>query len=1042
MKKQLFLLLFSLVTILAQARIVTGTVLDGFGDPALGVSVVVKGAKGGVVTDIDGKYSINVPNDNASLVFSMVGSKTVTVKVGSQSVIDVTMHDDTETLGEVVVTAMGQSQEKSKLNFSVSELKADDVTAGQSANFVNSLQGKVAGLQVSNAGGSPNSDSQIVIRAISSINSAQSNEPLFVIDGMAVRGGASSIGDINSSDIESMSVLKGAAASALYGQEGANGVIIITTKSGKEGKVNVTVNGGWEFSNVLRKPKLQNEYIGGANGFYVSNTAGGWGPRMNDEDVYYDNLGNFLGTGFMQKYDISLSGGNEKYSAYASANYMDNQGVVPNDYKKRMGVFVKGEFNPSKAVKIMVSSNFISNKSRAFGNSMSTVYGWAINKDMADYIDPETGLPNYSNRYDNWDELTNAQRVGAVVSPYFGRYQDRSESEGSRIIINGSLQWEPIKNLTFTAKVNYDKGWSSFESAIMPRFSKEGTEFIWEDEIDKETGQPTGKKVFPSGIQEEYDKSMGQYTYTPSRSEQVRAQLLGNYYWKINDNFNLNFFLGGEYSDSKSISAGLGGYKFVLDGDFVSMNNLTGDYLQYGTGTSQVYLNHGKRNKFGYFGEIRFDYRNVIQLSVTGRVDGSSTLKQSDKTVYFYPSFTGGIIFSELFKLQSSTFSYGKIRGNWAKVGKDAPQNQFSDNYKTWTNFPDGGIGVNPTLSKAIYLEPEMTSSWEVGADLRFFRNRTRLDVAYYSTTVDNQIVTVRVSPSSGTILQCRNEGSIENKGLEVSLAQDILQSKDFQWTANLNFSYNRGKVKSLPEDVSEIQGGQYGDIFASAYAGGSTTGLSGIDYMRSPSGDVLIDESGYPRINPAKGNYIGNREPDCLIGLGSTFTYKDASLSFLFDGRVGGDVANITGRGLYSNGQAAGLVPYRNRKVVFKGVHENPDGTYTANTTPVILDQTTFNNYIYGVSSNYIEDGSYLRLSYVTLAYDFTRLMNKLGSSNPIKGLKVSVTGRNLFLATKYSGADPQVMPTAANGTGAMGIDNYSVPSMRSFNFNVNVSF
>ncbi|MDO5395965.1 MAG: SusC/RagA family TonB-linked outer membrane protein [Bacteroidales bacterium] len=1040
MKKQLFLLLFSLVAVIAQARTVTGTVVDGDGEPLIGASVQVKGVQGGVATDIDGKYSINVPNDKATLVFSNVGCKPQSIVVGSRSVIDVTLHDDAETLGEVVVTAMGQSQEKSKLNFSVSELKADEVTAGQSANFVNSLQGKVAGLQVSTAGGSPNSASQIVIRAISSINNAQSNEPLFVIDGMAVRGGASSIGDINANDIETMSVLKGAAASALYGQEGANGVIIITTKSGKEGKVNVTVNGGWEISNVLRKPKLQDIYVGGANGFYVSNSAGGWGPRMSTEDVYYDNVDNFLGTGFMQKYDISLSGGNEKYSAYASASYMDNEGVVPKDYKKRMSVFVKGEFNPSKAVKIMISSNFIDSKSRAFGNSMSTVYGWSINKDMSDYADPDTGLPNWSNRYDKWDELTNQQRVDATVSPYYGRYMDRSESESSRVILNGSIQWEPIKNLTFTGKVNYDKGWSSYESAIMPRFSTSGKEFIF-DPVYDEKGNQTGTE-FPKGIQEDYDRRMGEYVYTPSRSEQFRAQMLGNYYWNINDDFNLNFFLGAEYSQNKGVSAGLGGYKFVLDGDFVSMNNLSPEYLQYGSGEAQVYLNHSKRNKYGYFGEIRFDYRNVIQVSVTGRVDGSSTLLQSDKTTYFYPSFTGGIIFSELFHLQSPVFSYGKIRGNWAKVGKDAPANQFSDNYKTWTNFPDGGFGVNPTISKALYLEPEMTKSWEVGADLRFFRNRTRLDIAYYSTTVDNQIVTVRVSPSSGTILQTRNEGSIENKGMEISLAQDILQGRDFNWTANVNFSYNRGKVVSLPENVSEIQGGQYGDIFASAYAGGSTTSLSGIDYMRNENGDVLIDESGYPRINPAKGNLIGNREPKCLIGVGSTFSWKDLSLSFLFDGRVGGDVANITGRGLFSNGQAKGLVPYRNHKVVFKGVVENGDGTYSQNTTPVILDQTTFNNYIYGVSSNFIENGSYLRLSYVTLAYDFTRLMGKLGSSNPIKGLKCSLTGRNLFLCTKYTGADPQVMPSAANGTGAMGIDNYSVPSMRSFNFNVNVTF
>lgn len=1040
MKKQLFLLLFSLITIMAQARVVTGTVYDSDGEPALGASVSLKGAKTGVATDFDGKYSINVPNDNAVLTFSMVGHKTVFETVGSRTVIDVNLPANAEVLDAVVVTAMGQSQAKSKLNFGVQELKSDEVLAGQSANFVNSLQGKVAGVRVSTSGGSPNSASQIVIRAISSINNAQSNEPLFVIDGMPIRGGGSSIGDINPSDIETMSVLKGAAASALYGQEGANGVIIITTKSGKEGKVNVAVNGGWEISNTLNLPSLQKEYIGGANGFYVANSSGGWGPKMNSDDVYYDNVGNFLGTGFMQKYDISLSGGNDKYSAYASANFMDNEGVVPKDYKKRMGVFVKGEFTPSKAMKIMLSANFIDSKARGFGNSMSTIYGWSINRDMADYR-LENGLPNWGNRYDDWDILTNSQRVGATLSPYYSRYMDKSRTESSRVIINTSIQWEPIKNLTITGKFNYDKGWSSYESSTVPRFTTSGKEFIFDPVYDEE-GNQIGTE-FPSAIKQAYDKCMGTYTFQPSRSERATAQLLGNYYWKINDNFNLNFFVGGEYSESKSYSAGLGGIHYVLDGDFYSLNNCDNEYLKYGSGDYNVYLNHAKRNKFGYFGEMRFDYRSVIQLSVTGRLDGSSTLKQMTST-YFYPSFTGGIIFSELLGIGSSNgvFNYGKIRGNWAKVGKDAPANQFSDNYKQWSTFPDKGFGVNPTISKAITLEPEMTKSWEIGADLRFFRNRTRLDVAYYNTSVDNQIVTVRVSPASGTILQTRNEGCIENKGLELTLNQDILSTKDFSWTATLNFSYNRGKVVSLPENVALIQGGQYGDIFTVAYVGESTTGLAGIDYERNAAGDVIIDENGLPKVSPVKQTYIGNREPDCLLGLGSTFTWKDLSLSFLLDGRIGGDVANITGRSLYSNGQNALLVPYRNRKVVFKGVVDNGDGTYSPNTTPVILDQTTFNNYIYNVSSNFIEDGSYLRMSYVTLAYDFSNLMKRLGSSNPIKGLKCSLTGRNLFLLTKYTGADPQVMPSASNGTGSMGIDNYSVPSLRSFNFNVNVTF
>ncbi len=1031
MKKQLLLLLFSLFAMVGQARIVTGTVIQASDqEPVIGASVTIKGQSGGVVTDFDGKYSIDVPSESSVICFSYIGMKPVEETVGGRSVIDVVMDGDTEVLQEVVVTAMGQSQSKSKLNFSVQELKSDDVTAGQSSNFVNTLQGKVAGVQVSMAGGSPNSASQIVIRAISSVNPGQSNEPLFVIDGMPVRGGASSIGDINPNDIESMSVLKGAAASALYGQEGANGVILITTKSGKDGKVEINVNGGWEISNVADLPALQNEFIGGSNGFYVSNAAGGWGPRLNPEvgDQYYDNVGNFLGTGFMQKYDISMSGGNEKYSAYASANYMNNEGVVPQDYKNRLGFFVKGEFNPSETVKLMLSANYIDNTSRGFGNSMSTVYGWAINKDMADY-QLQNGLPNWACRYDDWDILTDAQKLGATLSPYYGRYNDDGKTESQRVIINSSIQWEPIKNLTLTGKFAYDKGWSTYQSYSVPRYA-----------TDEFTFDENGNTLDGSATKNDWYGRMGSYSFSPSRSQRLTAQFLANYVWDINEDINLNFFAGGEYSETTSYSGSFGGDHFVLGGDFYSFNNLDSEIFTLNDNS----LSHGERNKYGYFGEIRFDYRSVIQLSATGRIDGSSTLRQMENPSYFYPSFTGGIIFSELFQIQSPTFSYGKIRGNYAKVGKDALANQFSNNYKQWLTMPDAGFAANPGLSRATTLEPEMTSTWEVGLDLRFFNNRTRLDLAYYNTTVDNQIVTVRVSPSAGTILQTRNEGSIENQGIEATLHQDILNAGDFSWTANLNFSLNRGKVKHLPDGTKYLMGGnnQYGDLYTTCFLGESTTGIVGTDYLRNEAGQIIVDANGYPRISTDKYNYLGNREPDCLIGLGSNFTWKDLSLSLLFDGRVGGAVANVTGRGLMSNGMSEYIAKYRNHKVVFDGVVQQPDGSWAKNTTPVILDSQTFTNYIYNVGSNFIEDGSYIRLSYVTLAYDFGNLMRKLGSSNPIKGLRASLTGRNLLLLTKYSGCDPQVMPGAENGSGAMGIDSYSVPSLRSFNLNVNVTF
>lgn len=1019
MRKQLLLLLFSLFAVVGYARTVTGVITSAVDKlPVIGASISVEGTTRGTTTDLDGKYSIDV-DDNSVLVVSYVGMTTQRITVGSRSVIDVELQENAQVLEEVVVTAMGQTQEKKKLNFAVQSLSADDVTAGQSVNFANSLQGKVAGLQVSSGGSSPNSSTQVIIRAISSINTSQSNEPLVILDGMPIRGGGSTLGDLNANDIENMSVLKGAAASALYGQEAANGVIMITTKKGKEGRLEVTASGSWEISNAIHVPKIQDQFIAGSGGFFKENSTGGWGPYLTSADHVYDNVGGFLGTGFLQKYDMSISGGGEKFNAYASASYLKNDGIVPEDYKDRLSVFLKAEFKPSDKVTMQLTTNFVNAKSRAFGNSMSTVYGWAINKNMADYATPE-GRPNWSNRYENWDLLTDDERISATISPYYGRYMDESETESTRMILNGQISYEPIKNLVFTGKVGYDKGFSHYESYTVPRF-------VDSDFIDPESSALTN-----------YRYKFGAYTFSPSASSQLTAQILGTYNVTFNEDYTLNVLAGAEYKLNEGLDANMAGQEFLLDG-FYSFMNTNPDLFTTSQGTDYyMSLSHTRRNKFGYFGELRFDYKGMAQLSVTGRYDGSSTLKQVDCT-YFYPSVTAGVIFSELFKISNDWFSYGKLRGNWAKVGKDAPAYRFTPSFKNWEVFPDGGWGIDATTAVAKELEPEMTSSWEIGADLRFFDSRTRLDVAWYSTTVDNQIVTVRVSPTSGTILQTRNEGSIENKGLEVTFGQDILRSKDFDWTLNANFSFNRGKVISLPEDLTEIQGTQYGDIFPTAYLHGSTTAISGKDYERAPDGQIIVNENGYPVISAAKGNLIGNREPDWLLGLGSTFRWKDLTVGFLFDGRCGGDVVNVTRRSLFSNGMDALLPKYRSHEAVFKGVVKQADGTYVPNTTPIIIDSNFINNYFYTVSSNFIEDGSYIRLSYVTLAYDFTRFLSK---NCPIKGLKLSATGRNLFLLTKYTGTDPQILAGTGGGTGSAGIDNYNVPTTRSFNFSLSATF
>ncbi len=1029
MRKQLLmLLLFALMAVWGMARTITGVVTQASdGEPIIGATIQVHGTTRGTATDVDGRYAIEA-NDGDMLDVTYVGMEPVSIRVPQgQTVINIELKENAQVLSEVVVTAMGQTQEKKKLNFAVQSLDADQVTAGAATNFASSLQGKVAGLQVSTGGGSPNSSTQVIIRAISSVNNSQSNEPLMIVDGVPIRGKGSTLADINPNDIENMTVLKGAAASALYGQEAANGVIMITTKSGsKDGKVTVNGSASIEINMPMRVPRVQQSFMPGTRGMYKENSAsGGWGPYLRAEDRTYDNVGNFLGTGLMQKYDLSVSGGTERFNAYGSVAYLDHDGIVPKDYKKQLTVFLKGQFKPSEQVTIQLSTHFVNSKARGFGNSMSTIYAWAINRDMSDYQTLE-GHVNWSNRYDRWDLLTDLQRIEAGVSPYYGRYKDKSQTESNRIMLNGQISYEPIKNLVFTGKLAYDKGYSTYESYTVPRL------------YDGDLMDPNADDVQQALAS--YQSRYGSYSFQPSRGEQFTAQFLATYQHTFAQDFNFNLLYGMEWKQNSSYEASIYGEHFQLGGEFYSFMNTdftNGDLLIANHPT----LYHSKYNKYGYFGELRFDYKGMAQVSVTGRYDGSSRLRQV-KPTYFYPSVTAGVIFSELFHLSNSWFSYGKLRGNWAKVGKDCPAYLFTDTYKQWTLFPDGGYGIDPTVSRAITLEPEMTNSWEIGADLRFFNSRTRLDVAYYSTTVDNQIVSVRVSPASGTILQTRNEGTIENYGVEATLNQDIFKSADFDWTVTLNYSFNRGRVKKLPEDVIEIQGTQYGDIFPVARLNGSTTGISGKDYERDPDGNVICDANGYPLISSAKGVYIGNREPDFLLGLGSSLRYKNATLSFLLDGRCGGDVVNVTGRSLISNGMDHRYDKYRNREIIFNGVQAvtGDDGavTYVKNTTPVVLDQNFISTY-FPVSSNFIEDGSYIRLSYVTLSYNFTPLLKR---SWAVKGLSATLTGRNLFLLTKYTGNDPAIMAAVSGGTGGMGIDNYNVPSTRSFNLTLKATF
>ncbi len=1034
----LLLIVFALCSRFAfsQKIAVSGTVTskeDGL--PVIGASIVEKGTTNGTITNLDGVYNLQV-SAGATLVISYVGLEKQERKVGNEKVINVILTSGAVAIDEIVVTAMGVKQEKKKLNFAVQTLNSESLTDSKSANFVNSLQGKVSGVKVTNAGGSPNSGTQIILRGISSINSSQNNEPLFIVDGMPISGGGSSAALINPNDIENVTVLKGAAAAALYGQEAANGVIMVTTKQGVVGKITTDVSAGIQIDQAVRLPKIQQMFSPGSLGFYKPLTGGGWGPLLNENEKIYNNIDNYLQDGIYQKYDIRVSGGSDKFQSSASANYSSNEGIVPNDYLKKIGLKLKGNYNISSKLTANMSIDILNTNYRGAG-SIASVYTWPINDDIMDY--ERNGWPRF--RY-----IDDIKKEESPLSPMWSRMKDNGVNKTTRNLMQGSLIFKPIKNLDLTARLSYDQNNYTFDGYSVPKFDDSvilpnppleknySTTELYAQALSAYYKNYNSVPFFNAEKIVSVDKDyFGSYDFTNSNSSLLTASFLANYKYEIAKDYNIELLAGTELKMRDGLSSSMAGRNFIIPGIY-SMSNVD-EVIKVQDAT----LNHTTRRNAGVFGELKFDYKGLANLSVTSRWDWSSTILYQFNP-YYYPSITGGLIFSELFKLQSDVFSYGKLRGNWARVGKDAPPYLFDRKYTQYPTLPDGGYGVDPSKSVASNLLPEISDSWEVGFDLRFFKSRTRLDIAYYSTQVDNQIVTVRVSPASGYILQTRNEGNIKNHGIEFTLEQDIVRNKNFSWTSNLNFGLNRGVVVDLPDDIVEIQGTQYGDIFPTAYLHGSTTAISGKDYLRNPEGKVIVGTDGKPKINPTKSVIIGNREPDFLLGLSSTMKYKGLSLSFLFDGRVGGDVVNVTSRGLWTAGQHKDLEFYRGRQIIWDGVVQQEDGSYIKNTTPIVLDYRTITESFAGVSSNFIEDGSYIRLSYVTLSYDLSKLIK---NKNTIKGLSCSMTGTNLFLLTKYTGSDPQINAnTAAGGTGSMGIDNYPIPTTRGLNFTLNANF
>ncbi|MGK7391371.1 MAG: SusC/RagA family TonB-linked outer membrane protein [Candidatus Cyclobacteriaceae bacterium M2_1C_046] len=1007
-------------TLTAQ-HIVSGSILSSENDePLVGASVMLKGTTRGTITDVNGNYRLEIANEdlqNIRLIFSYIGFTTKEVPINNRNVIDVKLDVDATQLTEVVVTAFGVATEKKAINYSVQEVKSAELVESNQDNLVNALQGKVAGVQITNSSGSPGASSHILIRGANSVNETTSNQPLFVVDGIPISnsasfGGANRAMDINPNDIESITVLKGGAAAALYGLEAGNGAIVITTKRGRAGVTSVNFSSSVSVDQAFRTSPRQMIYKQGNSGVFDPETTNSWGPLVTTNEEVYDNVDNFLEAGLRQKYDLSLSSATDKLSGYMSANYLNHDGIFPGENLRRYGLLLKGTNKISDKVEVNTSLNLVnSNNVRTGFGTMYNIYRWPINDDMSQYLNPDGSKRWLIDREP--DRLWNNPE-----NPYWRAENNPITDDVNRIISLTSFSWNIIEPLTFTYRLGGDFTNQHYKSIARP-------------------GSAGSAEAF-SGRITEIERSSNLITSTA---------LLG-YDKRITEKISVNAMVGQniQLDNGRNTYISGSGYRNTL---LDNINNLQ---------TIEVNQNVSRRRIAGVFGDIKLDYDGVFYLGVTARNDWSSTLAK-DNNSFFYPSVSGGIIFSEFLKNQSF-LSYGKIRGSWAQIGKDAPAHRTTavlENY----NAINGGFKYdyyagNPNIA------PEITTTWEVGADLRFLNGRFRLDMSYYNMITEDAIIQSRISPSSGWIQLVFNSGSIQNKGIEIVADAQLVNTGDLSWNLLANISGNRSTLIELPEFVSKLpvtSGQLISAAIPSSLVGEPLLALEGTVYLYNEFGQLVVDENGYPRIGryatDEDGNfilnsdgtrvidgtraYLGNREPKAIIGITNSVNYKKFNISFLVDIRIGGDVLNAANATMIANGSSGYLEEHRNRSTVFTGVVEQ-EGGFVENTNEVVLDQGFFNNYA-SVGTNFVEDASWTRLRYLTIGYILPEnWANKIG----MKDLMVSATGRNLALWTKYSGGDPETNYAGAGlgGVGTVGLDYFNVPAVQGVDITLRANF
>jgi TonB-linked SusC/RagA family outer membrane protein len=1037
-----WLLMLFPISVFGQTRTLSGKILNSTGGAIPYATVTIKGTTLSTVADDAGNYSLNVTGSQVRLVVSSTGYNTREIAVGDASTLDITLQDGGN-LSEVVVTALGITKEKKALGYATQEVKSEDLNINRQPNVLNALQGKVAGVTISSIGGGPGQGATIRVRGINSIDVTQNNDPLFVIDGIILDNSTSTAGsgsgynvrsvgnrasDINPEDIETINVLKGGAATALYGLRGSNGVVVITTKKGKGDGVRINVASTYGFDKINKTPDIQKTYTAGILGVYTPIGLGpAWGPTIAEAkagtgpgnvaadpthpDAIFDNYKNAFNTGKQMRQSVNLTGGTEAVKFFSSVSLFDQEGMLPFTDYKNISARVNSDIKISNKLRSSINMSYTNSggyryDADRFGESLTYFSGrW----DVRDYLNPD-----------------GTQLWRGTNNPIFGAATNKLKDNVNRFVGGIALAYNPAKWLNFNYRVGGD---------------------LYTDNRFRTAPGPRG--IAGERLYDNADGFVGEYN---TNYRAINSTFLATLNTKFGENFNATLRLGHELLDRKTTYRGVLGSKLGMYNWFNLRNAAV---LTSEDNSSQYRL-------MGLFAEATIDYKDFLYLSITGRNDITSSLG-TDNNSFFYPSVSLSYLFSEQLSLPEF-ISYGKLRLSYAQIGKDALPYSTSTGYSAYASLPAGVTGFTRGANLGDPdLRPEFTNTYEAGLEMNFLKNRLGFDFTYYHSVSKDQIINVNVSSTTGYVRAAVNSGSMRNKGVELILRGTPIKTNNVTWDVNVNFSANRNKILSIREGLTEISyGGSSGGYLNSPVTmklipGEAYGNIYGTHYRRYYGNDkedpirtdksrpMIIGANGFPVLAPVSSQkLLGNSQPDWVGGILNTVTYKNFSLSALIDARWGMERFNRL-ENFYAAFGIADYTADRRSYRVFDGVLA--DGT--PNTKQVWLDQGIgpdgvnygegyYRNYYRAISEPFVQDASWIRLRSASLAYAFPA---KWLPKKVIRNASISVTGNNLILITDYFGLDPESV-SADSGSNVDGSSGFTYPAARTVLFTLNLGF